>query len=899
MHNKEKNLHRGPLEGICGLVVASFLTGCSGGGGTASSQSSSVAGHQEGGVFASGGISASGGVTRGATTTNDPSGGSAGGKMGGSVSGGTGPTTGGLSSGVAGSPPGGTATGGSAGRQTGGAGGNAGGNGGTSPSTGTTGGSRGGGSGTPGGAGNTGGSASGGATGSSPSGGSTAARPPAQAYYYVAPTGSDDNPGTESSPFQTITKARDVVRTVNSKMTGDIYVYLRGGDYRITSAITFGPQDSGSNGYRIVYSAYPGETPVLNGAVKVTGWTQHNGNIYKASLNRTTKLRNLYVNDARASMTSKTVSSKGGTGTYAVTSGQAAWAWMSGSGSDGVKYSTSDVPAIASNKDDLEIVNGTTWNENIVCTRDVVTTSDNYRGLLLQQPYGVIAQLPGWNSGFSVNGTHTIFNAFEFLNGAGQFYFDKTTGTLYYYPRNGEDMATANVEAPVAETLIDIAGTSNTNRVKNLTFQGITFANTDYNLVNVGNSRGKATVQGATVFIAYGSGDWHSSKYEIIDTLPAMIRVNNADGINILGNVIKHSGSEGIGMHNDVINSNIIGNYITDMAGSGITVGHPQHVYLGDGGTRAKYSASVEGICTKNTINNNFIYNVSTLRGFGGHAGITAFFVNGLSITNNHIHTTAYNGINLGWGWRNFADSTTCKNNNVSANRFNNTLNRLHDSGAIYTLGQMSGTTINQNYVKGIPPATSGPTYGLHNDEGSAYITENDNVLDIDPGVKYTINAEDFGAKHDLTILRTYATVSKMGVTPPNSRIDPPVAVPDNVWPLAQYKFCLEAGVQDTYRSIVPANLLPIADYVFPASCAAPRGTTSLPIRSSGDASNVVWFAPGGTTTFTEGANMTKAAGDAVSIPVPTTAGTYKLFVLNSQGKKLGESSAILRVASQ
>ena len=55
----------------------------------------------------------------------------------------------------------------------------------------------------------------------------------------------------------------------------------------------------------------------------------------------------------------------------------------------------------------------------------------------------------------------------------------------------------------------------------------------------------------------------------------------------------------------------------------------------------------------------------------------------------------------------------------------------------------MPGTTINQNYVKGIPPNSSGPTYGLHNDEGSAYITENDNVLDIDPGVTYTINCED------------------------------------------------------------------------------------------------------------------------------------------------------------
>jgi hypothetical protein len=579
-----------------------------------------------------------------------------------------------------------------------------------------------------------------------------------------------------------------------------------------------------------------------------------------------------------------------------VTAGQATWAWNTGSGSDGVKYRTSDVPEITSNKDDLEIVNGSTWNENIVCTRDVVATSDGSRGLMLQQPYGAIAQLPGWSSGFSASGSHTIFNVFAWLTSPGQFYFDKTTGTLYYYPRSGEDMSTADVEAPVADRLLDIAGTSNTSRVKNITFQGITFANTDYSLVKVGDSYGKASVQGATAYIAYGVSDWHASKYEITDTLPGMINVNSADSIDIVGNVVKHSGDEGVSMINDVINSNIVGNSITDIAGSGITIGHPQHVYLGDGGTHEKYAKGVEGICTKITINNNLVYNVATQLGFGSHAGITAFFTDTLTMTHNHIHTVAYNGINLGWGWKNFKDSATAKNNVVSNNRFTNMMTRLHDSGAIYTIGQNPGTTINENYVKGIPPATSGPTYGLHNDEGSAYITENDNVLDIDTGVKYTINCEDYGDKHDLTILRTYATVNKMGANPPTSKIDTPIVVSDAVWPLAQYGFCVKSGVEDGYRKVIPDTLMSTQDYVFPASCSAPTGTATITIRGSGDASNAVWFAPAGTTTFAAGSTMTKAAGDATSIAVPASAGTYKLSVVDSQGKKLGESAALLRV---
>jgi hypothetical protein len=711
--------------------------------------------------------------------------------------------------------------------------------------------------------------------------------------YYVSPTGSDTNPGTASAPFQTITKARDVVRTVNAQMTDDLHVYLRGGIYPIGSAITFGPQDSASNGHRIHYEAYPGETPILNGATPVTGWTQSTGNVYKASLSRTTKLRNLYVNDARAAMTSKVVTSNGAYNTYSVTAGQAAWAWASGSGSDGAKYSLSDVPAIASNKDDLEIVNGTTWNENIVCVRDVVTTSDNNRALLFQQPYGAIAQLPGWSAGFSVTGTHTIYNAFEFLNAPGQFYFDKTTGALYYYPRSGENMASADVEAPIAEKLIDIVGTSTTNRVRNLTFQGITFENTDYNLYAVGGSHGKASVQGATVYIAYGDGNWHNSKYEIVDTLPGMINASNADSLEFVGNIVKHGGSEGISIINDVINTSITGNYIADIAGSGITVGHPQHVAIGDGGAHEKYPAGVEGVCKNDSITNNVLFDLSSLPGFGGHAGITAFFVDTLSITHNHIQSTAYNGINLGWGWSNFPTSTTCKNNAVNNNRLIDTLNRLHDSGAVYTIGQMPTSTVNQNYVKGIP---AGLTYGLHNDEGSAYITENDNVLEISTGVKYTINAELYGNKHDLTILRTYATVSKMGVTPPNSVIDAPVAVPDNVWPVTQYKAALSSGIEDAFQRLMPRSLLSLVDYVFPASCSVAVGTSSLDIRTTGDSSNTVWLAPAGTTQFAAGSTMTKAAGDATSIAIPTAAGTYKISIVDSSAKKLGESAALLRV---
>ena len=574
-------------------------------------------------------------------------------------------------------------------------------------------------------------------------------------------------------------------------------------------------------------------------------------------------------------MASKTVTSLGGYNTYSVTAGQADWAWVSGSGSDGIMYKSTDVPVIATNTTDLEIVNSTMWNQNIVTTRGV-TTSNGNTVLLLQQPYGAIAQLPNSGAGFSVNGTHKVYNAFEFLKSPGQFFFDKTAGTLYYYPLADQNMATADVEAPFVTTLVSIAGTSTTNQVTNITFQGITFANTDYSLYNVAGSYGKATVQGATAYIAYGDGNFHNSAYEIADTLPGMINVNGANFINFVGNVVQHSGSEGIAMNNDVSNSQLVGNFMYDIAGSAIVISHPQHVYIGavpngcaGGGTHLKYAPGVAGKCSNDVIKDNFIYQSTSV--FGGHGGIAAFFPDTLTVTHNLIDYTSYNGLSMGWGWWNFngdsdsecpgKPSTTAKNNAVTYNEFINTMQVLSDSGAIYTLGAQPDTTISNNYIKGVPGGQG--KYGLHQDEGSAYMTLENNVMDIAQNTENTIEVGTWGRQHDITYNNNYGTTGtyeKTAPQVPNISIPPIKTYSNAVWPVDAYSTCVQSGLEAAYQHIIPTSVIALQDIVFPASVTASAGTT-LTIKSTGDSAKSVWFAPSGTTAFAEGPTMTKAAG--------------------------------------
>lgn len=79
-------------------------------------------------------------------------------------------------------------------------------------------------------------------------------------HYYVSPTGSDSNPGTEGQPFKSIMKAQ------SSASSGDT-VYIRGGVYDDFDIAT---TDSNYNYVHdmtksgITYEAYPGERPVFD-----------------------------------------------------------------------------------------------------------------------------------------------------------------------------------------------------------------------------------------------------------------------------------------------------------------------------------------------------------------------------------------------------------------------------------------------------------------------------------------------------------------------------------------------------------------------------------------------------------------------------------------------------------
>ena len=83
--------------------------------------------------------------------------------------------------------------------------------------------------------------------------------PPAAQTYYVAPTGSDSNAGTQAAPWKTIQRGLNALGP-------DKMVVVRGGTYSEMAVANAG----GSSASRATLIAYPGERPVLAGRLKIT-----------------------------------------------------------------------------------------------------------------------------------------------------------------------------------------------------------------------------------------------------------------------------------------------------------------------------------------------------------------------------------------------------------------------------------------------------------------------------------------------------------------------------------------------------------------------------------------------------------------------------------------------------
>ncbi|MFD5462608.1 RICIN domain-containing protein [Kitasatospora sp. NPDC127059] len=558
----------------------------------------------------------------------------------------------------------------------------------------------------------------------------TAALPAQPAYaattnFYVDPVnGSDGNPGTSTtSAFKTIQAAQAAVRNVNTNMSDDIVVNLRGGTYPLTSPVTFGTADSGTNGHTVAYQAYNGETPVITGGTTLTGWTPASNGEYKASVGAL-NFRQLYVNGVRATRAR-----------YPKTGSDFQ---LQGSDTTNklLKVLGSQVSTWA-NLNQVELMLETQWGESYLRLKSIssangtadISIQDHEAGILFQRPYPQLA-----------NGSPLHFeNAHEFLSDPGEFYVDTAAQTVYYKPRPSENMSTATVQAPTLQTLFDVKGTSLDSPAHDLRFSGLTFTQTTW---MEASNNGYLNAQGGNYNI---SADTSNKQY--VGRPPAAVQAAYTDRVSITGNVFTKLGSTALDLSHGVHGSSAIGNYIYDVSGNGIMLGKfsdPTVEYH----TVYNPPTSPAGEDAREVVKNVSVKdNLITRTGedYLGTAGINAGFVNSTAIDHNDISDAPWAGISLGWGWQSAANAEG--NNSVSFNRIGNVMTRLCDSAGFYHLSNDPGTVVNGNYIHDVvrsSAACGSPVSSIYLDEGSNNMTVSNNVLsNPDVSINQNVNGSD------------------------------------------------------------------------------------------------------------------------------------------------------------
>ncbi|MEV6009331.1 fibronectin type III domain-containing protein [Streptomyces sp. NPDC051976] len=550
---------------------------------------------------------------------------------------------------------------------------------------------------------------------------------------YVAPNGDDHAVGDAHHPVRTLEHARDLVRARDQHLSVDLTVHLAAGTYRLSAPLTLDARDSGSHGHRVVWQGTG--TTVISGGKQVTGWHQVSGHpgLWSAPApHGLTDTRQLYVDGVRADRAAGQVPvtlTRTATGYTAASATLASWPDIAGaefvytSGEALWNIQRDGLGQWTQPRCDIAGASGTTVTMVQPCW-----DNSNKRVEFPDIPGRTVSMVgPG---SLTDNGHPTYMeNARELLDTPGEWYLDRAAHTVYYQPRKGEDLRTADVEAPVLQKLVDGRGTA-AAPVHDLAFRGLRFSYATWLTPSspegfseiqagytISGSTGYAT-EGLCGFISGGTcpfGAWTKE--------PGNVSVGYGHDLDFTDDVFTHLGAAGLDLGDGTQNAAVRGSVFTDISGNGLEIGGVDKALPTDD---ADVTRGVQ-------VTDNHLYGLP--REFTGGVAIVNGYTQHDTIAHNQIDHVGYSGISLGWGgWPDKIGSPATPNdshdNTVSDNLITDYMQALDDGGGIYTQG-ITGTSLTDGeHVTGNVIHTQfGLGKSVYTDNGCTYETVSGNVL--------------------------------------------------------------------------------------------------------------------------------------------------------------------------
>lgn len=507
-----------------------------------------------------------------------------------------------------------------------------------------------------------------------PAGSSAAAAesgPLAQADFYVATDGKDTNPGTAAAPFASLAKARDAVREkVAAGLDRDLLVLIRGGVYRLTECLSFGPQDSGTGTHGITYAAQPGAQVVLSGGRQIAGWKKGAGGLWTTEVPGvkagTWYFRQLYVNNRRA-VRARTPNLDDKTPWWHIRTSTAAIVNETPpSEQTPITASVTGRIQAYSHPQDAELVYIANNNGS---RKPLGAIDEQAQTFTLPPPHRWNPRALGteWKLSIPTAGLACYLeNAPEMLDQPGEWYLDRHTGVLAYWPRAGEDLTRDEVVAPVApKTLLAVIGTRE-RPVRNLHFRGLHVEHVKWDMPPWGY------MGLACCTVAVGQDPQPGWQW-----LEAAVEFDNARSCSFTDGGIAHVGSNGLCLRKGTADILIQGNEVCDTGGGGIGAGYMENAAYG-----YVHAPSPEpGECRGYRIANNYVHHCG-LEDYGAY-GIEVSEVQDTVIAHNLIHDIAYFGMCVA-GSQARRETPFARNNTIEFNHVHDAMQVTVDGAGLY-----------------------------------------------------------------------------------------------------------------------------------------------------------------------------------------------------------------------
>ncbi|WP_193747774.1 carbohydrate-binding protein [Neobacillus niacini] len=417
-----------------------------------------------------------------------------------------------------------------------------------------------------------------------------------QTQIYVEVGGSDTaGDGTQGKPFATVAKAKAKVSEMiqalpDQKMTSDIIVNIGQGDYYLNEPVEFNVEDSGTNGHNVIYRSADGIGKAnLIGGTKIEGWQKSTDadvaaglldsikdKVYKVKLDPSKfNFNALYVNDKKAIMArtkNKDIDPR-----FPAYGGE--YLRSVGGGMHDMNYKAGDLDqrsidgmAKAQAAGYKEIAQVYVWDGGdwdwFTNTIPIEKIDSGSRKLMFpQDPERPELYRPKYPIGSGAR--YYLQGNISFLDVPGEYYYDKVTGDLYYYPKEEDGSVDQwTVVAPTMQKILYFKGDDKGDgsyadyklkpdplkQTHNIKIDGLTLKNTEYtnyftsgwNETDAGGGLGTVPPESEG-----STNPAYSEQTDRVEYKIGAVTMINTNNITIENTKIRNIGLFGIAMYRD------------------------------------------------------------------------------------------------------------------------------------------------------------------------------------------------------------------------------------------------------------------------------------------------------------------------------------------------------------